>query len=289
MKEQGIHIEQLPENKPSVLIAGFNGWGNALDVSKSMASYLIRKLQATKIAWINPEPFYRYDESRPIVDIKSGRLKSISPPGGSFHAAQVNLKGGKGIAILKASEPNLRWFQFMGEVFDLCSKLGVKTIINVGSMYDDVLHSDRIISGIASSEELLAKLRQKNVSPISYNGPGGIHSAMQSEGQKRGFHCISLWCHCPYYLQGATHFGMLSQLGSLLSFLCDFELDVKELEESWKELNKQIQNLVEENPELNAMIRGLRKAKVRGSWASMKDTEKKNGKIIQLKDFLEPR
>jgi proteasome assembly chaperone (PAC2) family protein len=206
-----------------------------------------------------------------------------------FHAAQVDLKGGKGIAILKASEPNLRWFQFMDEVFDLCSKLGVKTIINVGSMYDDVLHSDRIISGIASSEELLAKLRQKNVSPISYNGPGGIHSAMQSEGQKRGFHCISLWCHCPYYLQGATHFGMLSQLGSLLSFLCDFELDVKELEESWKELNKQIQNLVEENPELNAMIRGLRKAKVRGSWASMKDTEKKNGKIIQLKDFLGPR
>ena len=75
MNERGIHIEQLPENKPSVLIAGFNGWGNALDVSKSMASYLIRKLEATKIARINPEPFYGYDESRPIVDIKGGRLK----------------------------------------------------------------------------------------------------------------------------------------------------------------------------------------------------------------------
>ena len=81
MNEQGIHIDQLPENKPSVLIAGFNGWGNALGVSKSMASYLIRKLQAKKIAWINPEPFYRYDENRPIVDIEGGRLKGISPPG----------------------------------------------------------------------------------------------------------------------------------------------------------------------------------------------------------------
>ena len=82
---------------------------------------------------------------------------------------------------------------------------------------------------------------------------------------------------------------MLAQLGSLLSYLCDFELDVRELEENWKELNSHIRDLIEENPELNAMIRGLRKAKVRGSWASMKDTEKKNGKIIQLKDFLEPR
>ena len=289
MDEQGIFIEQLPESKPSVLIAGFNGWGNALDVSKSMASYLIRKLQAKKIARINPEPFYRYDENRPVVDIKSGRLEEISPPGGSFHVTQIDSKSGKGVAILEASEPNLRWYQFMGEVFDLCSKLEVTTIINVGSMYDDVLHSDRVISGIASSEDLLTKLKQKNVTPISYNGPGGIHSAMQSEGQKRGFHCISLWCHCPYYLQGATHFGMLSQLGSLLSFLCDFELDVEELEENWKDLNEQIQDLIQENPELNAMIRGLRKAKVRGSWASIKDAEKKNGKIIQLKDFLEPR
>ncbi len=289
MNEQGIHIEQLPENGPSILIAGFEGWGNALDVSKSMVSYLIRMLQAKSFAWINPEPFYRYDENRPQVNVEGGLLKDISPPGGSFYAAQPDLTGDKGIVIFKASEPNLRWFQFMDEVFGLCRELGVKTIINVGSMYDDVLHSDRIISGIASSEEILSTLKGKNVSPISYKGPGGIHSALHAEGQKRGFQCISLWCHCPYYLQGATHFGMLSQLGSLLSFLGEFELDLKELEESWQELKKQIQALVEENPELNAMISGLRKAKVRGSWANVKDANKKNGKIIHLKDFLEPR
>ena len=288
MNEQGIHIDQLPEVKPSVLIAGFDGWGNALSVSRAMVSYLIRKLDATKIAWINPEPFYRYDENRPNVNIDEGHLRTIAPPGGSFHVSQVDLEDGKGIAILKAREPNLRWFQFVDETLGLCSELGIRTIINVGSMYDDVLHSDRIISCIASDEELLIRLKQRNVSPISYKGPGGIHSTLHAEAQKRGFHCVSLWCHCPYYLQGATHFGMLSQLASLLSFLCGFDLDVSELETSWKELKKQIQDLVEENPELSAMISGLRKAKVRGSWASMKDAGIKNGKIIQLKDFLGP-
>ena len=288
MNEQGIHIDHLPEVRPSVLIAGFDGWGNALSVSRAMVSYLIRKLHAEKIAWINPEPFYRYDENRPNVHIDAGRLKMITPPGGSFHVSQIELEGGTGIAILRASEPNLRWFQFVDEILCLCSELGIKTIINVGSMYDDVLHSDRIISCIASNEELLFRLGQKNVSPISYKGPGGIHSTLHAEAQKRGFHCVSLWCHCPYYLQGATHFGMLSQVASLLSFLCGFDLDVSELEASWKELKKQIQDLIEKNPELSAMISGLRKAKVRGSWASMKDAGIKNGKIIQLKDFLEP-
>ena len=64
---------------------------------------------------------------------------------------------------------------------------------------------------------------------------------------------------------------------------------MKEIETSWKELNKKIQDLIEDNPELHAMINELRKAKVRGSWASMKESGKKNGKIINLKDFLEPR
>ncbi len=288
MKEQGIHIERLPEQRHSLLITGFDGWGNALDVSRAMVSYLIRKLDAKYFARINPEPFYRYDENRPLVKVDDGRLRGISPPGGSFYTACID-DDERGIVILKASEPNLRWFQFADDVFSLCNKLGIKTIINLGSMYDDVLHSDRIISGLASSEDLVSMLRQNNILPITYSGPGGIHSTLHSEAQKRGFQCISLWCLCPYYLQGTTHFGLLSQLGSLLSTLGEFELDVTELDMSWKDMNKQIKALIKENPELNAMVNGLRKAKVRGSWVNMKESGKKNGKIIQLRDFLEPR
>jgi predicted ATP-grasp superfamily ATP-dependent carboligase len=288
MKEPGIYIEQLPEQKHSLLITGFDGWGNALDVSSGMVSYLIRKLKAKYFAWINPELFYRYDENRPLVEAEDGRLRNISPPGGSFYSTLTD-SDEEGIAILKASEPNLRWFQFVDEIFYLCNKLEIKTIINVGSMYDDVLHSDRIISGLASSEDLVDMLKQKNINPITYSGPGGIHSTLHAEAQKRGFQCISLWCHCPYYLQGATHFGFISQLGSLLSSLGEFELDVKELDVSWKDMIRQIKALIEENPELHAMVNGLRKAKVRGSWVNMKGSGKKNGKIIQLKDFMEPK
>jgi len=288
MFEESIHIEYLPELKNPLLVAGFDGWGNALDISKAMVSYLIRKLKADHFAKINPDLFYRYDENRPLVRIEDGTLKSVSPPGGSFYAAHTG-SNGRDLVILRANEPNLRWFHFAEEVFALCEKLGIKTVITLGSMYDNVLHSDRIISGIASNEDLFSKLKQKNVIPINYQGPGAIHSTIHSEGQKRSFQCISLWCHCPYYLQGATHFGLVAHLGYLLSFLGEFDLDMEELETSWKELNRQIQGLVERNPELHAMIDELRKAKVKGSWASMKESVKKGHKIIHLKDFLKPR
>jgi len=289
MKDKGIYIEQIPDLKEPILIAGFDGWGNALDISKAMVSYLIYKLKAKSFATINPDPFYRFDECRPEVEIKGGTLINLSAPGGSFYYAVQADSSSRDLVILRAREPNLRWFHFVEELFTLCKKLGIKTIISVGSMYDNVLHSDRIISGIASSKDLSIKLSQKNVIPINYHGPSGIHSTLHSEGQKKGFQCISLWCHCPYYLEGTTHFGLLSNLGSLLSLLGGFKLDMKEIETSWKELNRKIQDLIEDNPELHAIINELRKAKVRGSWASMKESGKNNGKIINLKDFLEPR
>jgi len=77
-------------------------------------------------------------------------------------------------------------------------------------------------------------------------------------------------------------------LASLLSSIGEFKLDTEELDTSWKELNRQIQELVEKNPEFQTMINELRKAKVRGSWASLKESTKKGNKVISLKDFLKP-
>jgi len=43
MREEGIHIEALPELQKPILIAGFGGWGNALDIATGMVGYVIRK------------------------------------------------------------------------------------------------------------------------------------------------------------------------------------------------------------------------------------------------------
>lgn len=288
MLETPIEINYMPELKEPTLIAGFGGWGNALDVSKAMVNYLIRKLEAQPFARLNADLFYRYDETRPIVDIEKGNLKSLSPPGGSFHFARSG-HSEKDMVFLTADEPSLRWLHFASELFTLCEQLGVRRVITLGSMYDNVLHSDTVISALASSEELLAELDSRKVMPVSYRGPSAIHSTIQSEGKRRGIQCVSLWCHCPYYLQGTTHFGLLAELGSLLSQLGKFDLDTGELEASWKELNRQIQGLIERNPELQGMINELRKAKVRGSWETMKASTKKDEKIIHLSDFLKPK
>ena len=287
MSETAIQIDKLPDLKNPLLIAGFDGWGNALKISSGMAAYLVRKLKAQRFAEINPDLFFRYDEMRPVVHIEEGVLKSLTPPGGTFYAAQT-ASDGRDLVILKSDEPQLRWSGFVQELFNLCSRLNIHSIITMGSMYDQVLHTDRIVSATASDATMISMLRQKGVNLVSYQGPGAIHSTINAEGLRRNCACISLWCHCPLYLQGTTHFGILAHLGKLLASLGGFELNTEDLEVNWEKLNIQIENLIENNAELQAVVKELRKAKTRGSNTALKG-DVKDEKIINIKDFLQPK
>jgi len=53
-------------------------------------------------------------------------------------------------------------------------------------------------------------------------------------------------------------------------------------------LNIQIENLIDNNAELQAVVKELRKAKTRGSDTALKGTAK-DEKIINIQDFLQPK
>jgi proteasome assembly chaperone (PAC2) family protein len=282
MLGKNIELKYLPELENGFLIAGFDGWGNALDISVGMINYIIRKLKAEPFGRINPDPFFRFDENRPQVNIADGSLVSIDQPGGKLYKTN-QLITGKDIIILKSAEPNLNWSVFIDSILSLSRKMGVRTIITLGSMFDNILHTDRVISAVASTPELLESLKKIGAKTINYKGPGAIHSSIQHEAQKQGFECLSLWCHCPYYLQGTTHFGLLSHLGSFLANWCGFELDTEELEVTWRDLNKQIQEIIDKNPDLQNVIGDLRKSN------PSLDPSHKQDKVVKLEDFLKPR
>ena len=288
MEALGVHIDQVPVLREPLAIIGFNGWGNALSVATDMADYLVRRFDAMPFARLDPDDYYRFDHDRPIVTIEDGRLIDVKPPGGEFYAAATP-PGEPDLVVVKADEPTLNWYRFAEALFSILRKIDAQMVITLGSMYDNVLHSDRIVSGMSSGGETLELLRNTGVHPISYNGPTAIHSIVQLEASRNGMDCISLWAHCPYYLQGTSHYGILAELCRVLSDLGHLSLDNSDLEESWNALNLRIQELIEAKPELRNMITELRKEKFRGSVIGFKSSIPKDDKIIKLTDYLEPR
>jgi predicted ATP-grasp superfamily ATP-dependent carboligase len=288
MSNRGFHFrENLPALRNPLVIAGFEGWGNALNVASGMLAYLIEALGAEAIGSIDPDSFYRYDESRPVVHIEEGQLQRLTPPGGTLFAAKI-AAGPRDLVLVQAQEPQLRWFQFARELCEWAAGVGGDTVISLGSMYDAVLHTDRLVSGIASDPPLGQRLRELGAGAVSYQGPSAIHSVIMDESRRRGIGCVSLWCHCPYYLQGATHFGVMCRLAELLARLGGFELDTGELETNWRKLDDHIRGLVEKNEDLQKLISGLRQQKRRGSFSGSGPPPRTDGKVINLLDFLDP-
>jgi predicted ATP-grasp superfamily ATP-dependent carboligase len=289
MPTNGFQLDSiLPTLNRPWLIAGFTGWGNALNVAAGVIDYLAKQLGALKIGSIDSDRFYCYDENRPVVRIEAGELKSLEFPGGALYAAPVG-SGGRDLILLKADEPHLRWHQFADALFETAGGLGADTVISLGSMVDTVLHTERLVSGLASTAAWTEALQTQGIAPISYEGPSAIHSTLLMEGSRRGMNCISLWCHCAFYLQGATHFGLMAHLVGLLAKLGGFQLDTQELESAWQRLHEHIQGLLEKNEELQKLVSKLRKEKMRGNWSAVKPPADSSGKVINLQDFLEPK
>ena len=286
MDLQGFHIQERPDLETPVLIAGFDGWGNALGISSAMVVYIVGKLKASPFAHIDADRHYRYDEDRPTVEIRDGVLEKLDFPGGTVYGAGMD-DTQNDLVLLRADEPSIGWQGFSDGCLALCTAMGVKRVITLGAMFDQVLHSDRIISGIASSQQLMDLLAQNGVTPINYQGPTAIHALIHSRAAEQGMESISLWAHCPFYLQETTHFGLLARMGDVLARLAGFELDVSPLERQWGLLEEKIQAVVNEDAKLREMIAELRRAKVRGSWESARGAKARSGKVIRLEDFLD--
>ena len=93
---------------------------------------------------------------------------------------------------------------------------------------------------------------------------------------------MGLYCHCPYYIQGITHFGLLAYLGDFISEWAQFDLNTEELSLAWKEASKQIEEAIKNNPELKEIINELRKSRTRGTVG----VASKNDKVIKLEDYF---
>jgi UDP-N-acetylglucosamine:LPS N-acetylglucosamine transferase len=78
-------------------------------------------------------------------------------------------------------------------------------------------------------------------------------------------------------------------LGKLLGALGGFEISTEDLEISWEKLHEQIEQLIQNNAEIQAVIKQIRKAKMQGTAADMKGTLKSDEKIINIQDFLQPK
>ncbi len=278
MPEDIVTFYQKPQLNDPILIVGFGDWSNAGNVALKSIDYIIHKKGATLMAEIDPDRFYQFTQNRPVATIKAGRLQELSLKRISFYFWH-NKEGKKDLVLLKAQEPDYRWLTFIRTLFHLCSKWGVSFIVSLGGMYDDVLHTDAIVSGVSSCEEWRNIFIKKNIPLIEYEGPSGIHSLIMQRATKEDCPFFGLWGHSPIYLRG-TNFRVVVKIVKLISSFFDFSINTRELEGSLEDFDHQIGEILENSTEVQEYMEKLKK--VRSGELRKKDAPK----IINIKDFI---
>src|SRR6476620_5310829 len=249
-----LQIDERPALERPVLIAAFRGWNDGGQGASLAGAYLAQAWAAEQFAQIDPENFYDFQATRPMVSLVDGTLRQIDWPENTFlHAPMPG--GGRDAIILFGVEPNLRWRTFCEHVTTLATSFEVELVITLGSLLADVPHTRPApVTGSATDEDIIERL---GLQASRYEGPTGIVGVLHDACSRAGLKSASLWAAVPHYVSLTPSPRAAKALVDRLAELLHADVDTAELDEAADSYAQQVSEAVASDEETSAYVQDL--------------------------------
>jgi proteasome assembly chaperone (PAC2) family protein len=281
-----IIYHEIPLLNQPYLIAGFEGWPNAAEVSSFSLQHLVEHLKAKRFASIPMENFYQISSNRPVAIIRDGRLVELNFPGNHFYYSKD--PSGKDLILFSGIEPHLRWDIFTNLFLDLAQRFAVRQLFTLGGTYDHIPHTHpTVVSAVFNREDLRKEVVEAGLNLTEYAGPISIHTFLLEAAKKRGLKAVSLWGHSPQYLQARNIRVVYSVLKKLNGWM-KMEMDLSRLEMASDYFDEQVNDVVNQDPKLREMINNLEEVYQKSGRPTPfgKKEESKEDKVVYIQAFL---
>jgi proteasome assembly chaperone (PAC2) family protein len=247
-------IDSLNLRRPFALV-GFGGWIDAGFAATGAVKYLIEHLSATRIAELDPEPFYAFTDTRPRVRHPApGRREPVWPKAEWF-MVRLPDEQSRDLVLFTAPEPNLRWRGFSSIVLDVFSRLGTETLVSFGAVLAPVHHrANPPLRGWATTDTLRGQLRKRQISSGRYEGPTGITTVLLAAARDRGLPAFSLSTSSPSYLTDMPNPRASSALLRTAAQIGGVELPLTDLDAEGLVVAERIDQFLAERPELKEAV-----------------------------------
>lgn len=249
-----LRIDSRPTLERPVLIAAFRGWNDGGQGASLAGAYLARAWAAQEFASIDPESFYDFQATRPLVSLVDGHTRRIEwPENQFFHAALPG--AGRDAIILLGVEPNLRWRTFAGLVTSVAREFRVELVITLGSLLADVPHTrPSPVTGSATDPDLIDQL---GLQASQYEGPTGMVGVLHDACANAGLKSASLWAAVPHYVSLTPSPRAAKALVDRLGDLLGADVDTAELDEAAESYAQQVSEAVATDDETAAYVHDL--------------------------------
>jgi proteasome assembly chaperone (PAC2) family protein len=237
---------------PHALVA-FGGWVDAGSGGTGGVRHLISNLQARKLAEIDPEEFYSFTDTRPLVSIVGAGERAVHWPRGEFHGAI--LEHTNDLVLFVAPEPNLKWRTFASLMLDGMQRFGVQSMVCIGSIFGAVPHRGQVrMTGWANNEALREALAKHNVIFTNYEGPTGFVTVLLAEAEARGLPAVAVYGFAPNYIQGVPNPRVSHALLQAFSSITGVPLQLSDLDRAGRALLRQVDRLLHDQPQLREQV-----------------------------------
>lgn len=244
---------ERPELQSPIMILAFEGWNDAGDAASSAARHIRDRFGGEVFATIDPEEFYDFTETRPLVQL-TDEGREIEWPQNTF-ASVAATDAGRDLIVLVGNEPQLRWRTYCEQIVAMAEEYDVQMVISLGALIADVVHSrPATIYSSGYDHDLIEKL---DLEPSSYEGPTGIVGVVHDALRAAGLGGVSLWGTVPSYVPHATSPKAALALVNRVSQMLDMAIPTTALEIGAAAYERQINDLVEEDDETTAYVARL--------------------------------
>ena len=179
-------------------------WDGLFDIGGAATGAVeaLRGDSATKVAHIDPDEFFDFNERRPHVRIGPDRRRRIEWPHNDIYALPLAGRD-RDLVLMEGVEPHLRWRTFVDAIVEVVLRLDVKMVVTLGAMIAETPHTRPPSITGSTTDAALGELMR--LDRPSYQGPTGVVGALHEHLDRIGVPAVSLRAGVPHYVSGSPN------------------------------------------------------------------------------------
>lgn len=257
--DQYLDSSDLPELRRPVVLAAFAGWNDAGQAATFALSALRTLWSAKRFAGIDPEDFFDFTESRPLISLTPQGQRSLQWPLNEFYAHEVPERDSD-VVLLIGTEPQLKWRSFCRVVGRVAEQLDASCLLTLGALLADVPHTvEPRVTGFSTVTDGAGSFETLGITRSSYEGPTGIIGALHDSWRRFDRPAISLWGNVPHYISASPNPHVALSLLRRTLAITGLEVPLETLEARAVAFQAQIDEALQENPDAMEYVQQLEK------------------------------
>jgi proteasome assembly chaperone (PAC2) family protein len=250
-----FEVHQEPVVQDPVLVVALEGWVDAGLGATTAIATLLGQGHGEPIVTFNGEHFLDQRARRPVARIVNGITTELTWP--RTVVRQGSDQSDHDILFLIGPEPDFHWRAFTDAVVGLARSWRVRMVVGLGAFPAPAPHTRPVKLAATAPAESAELIEQVGIVQGELEVPAGVMAALEMAFGAAGTPTVSLWARVPHYVAAMPFPEASAALIEGLATVGGLSLDSSSLRRAADSSRRQVDQLIADNPEHQAMVRKL--------------------------------